>query len=83
MKNPINRYLINSPMLPTLKTDKDGGVTIYIQAESPGAEKEANWLPGPARTVHDGDALLLAATRVAEGAVEIAPGRAQQVSGRC
>ena len=34
-------------MLPTLKTDKDGGVTIYIQAESPGAEKEANWLPAP------------------------------------
>jgi len=47
VKNPINRYLINSPMLPTLKTDKDGGVTIYIQAESPGAEKEANWLPAP------------------------------------
>jgi hypothetical protein len=47
VKNPIDRYLINSPMLPTLKTDKDGGVTIYIQADSPGADKEANWLPAP------------------------------------
>ncbi len=45
--NPINRYLINSPMLPQLKRDADGGVTLYIQAVSPGAEKESNWLPAP------------------------------------
>ncbi|MBP2453317.1 DUF1254 domain-containing protein [Mycolicibacterium lutetiense] len=45
--NPINRYLINSPMLPTLKQDPDGGYTLYIQRESPGAEKESNWLPAP------------------------------------
>ena len=45
--NPINRYLINSPMLPNLKRDADGGLTLYIQAESPGAEKESNWLPAP------------------------------------
>jgi hypothetical protein len=45
--NPINRYLINSPMLPNLKKDSDGGVTIYIQYESPGKDKEANWLPSP------------------------------------
>jgi hypothetical protein len=45
--NPINRYLINSPMLPKLKRDADGGLTIYIQNESPGADKEANWLPAP------------------------------------
>jgi hypothetical protein len=47
VKNPINRYLINSPMLPDLKTDPDGGCTIYIQHESPGQDKEANWLPAP------------------------------------
>jgi hypothetical protein len=47
VKNPIDRYLINSPMLPDLKTDADGGLTIYIQAESPGKDKEANWLPSP------------------------------------
>jgi len=45
--NPINRYLINSPMLPQLKRDADGGITLYIQNESPGKEKEANWLPAP------------------------------------
>ncbi|WP_448141630.1 DUF1254 domain-containing protein [Stenotrophomonas bentonitica] len=47
VKNPIDRYLINSPMLPELKKDPDGGLTIYVQAESPGKEKQANWLPAP------------------------------------
>jgi len=47
VKNPINRYLINSPMLPHLKTDADGGLTIYIEADSPGKDKESNWLPAP------------------------------------
>jgi hypothetical protein len=47
VKNPIDRYLINSPMLPHLKLDLDGGLTIYIQAESPGGGKQANWLPAP------------------------------------
>jgi hypothetical protein len=45
--NPINRYLINSPMLPQLKKDSDGGVTLYIQNESPDKENESNWLPAP------------------------------------
>lgn len=47
VKNAINRYLINSPMLPDLKRDADGGLTIYIQNSSPGTEKESNWLPAP------------------------------------
>jgi len=47
VKNPINRYLINSPMLQQLKLDTDGGLTIYVQAESPGTDKESNWLPAP------------------------------------
>lgn len=45
--NRLNRYLINSPMLPNLKRDADGGLTLYIQHESPGKEKESNWLPAP------------------------------------
>jgi hypothetical protein len=47
INNPINRYLINSPMLPDLKTNSDGSLTIYIQKDSPGADKESNWLPAP------------------------------------
>jgi len=45
--NPIHRYLINSPMLPELKRNADGGLTIYIQKDSPGKDKESNWLPAP------------------------------------
>jgi hypothetical protein len=45
--NPLNRYLINSPMLPHLKRDPDGGVTLQLQHESPGQDNEANWLPAP------------------------------------
>jgi hypothetical protein len=45
--NPINRYLLNSPMLPQFKSDADGGITLYIQNGSPGGDKEANWLPAP------------------------------------
>ena len=45
--NPLNRYLINSPMLPDLKRDDDGGLTRHIQRESPGKDKESNWLPAP------------------------------------
>lgn len=45
--NPLNRYLINSPMLANLKRDADGGVTLYIQHQPPGSEQLANWLPAP------------------------------------
>jgi hypothetical protein len=46
--NPIDRYLLNSPMLPQMTKDADGGLTLYVQNESPGKDKEANWLPAPA-----------------------------------
>lgn len=47
VENPIQRYLINSPMLTSLVPDPDGGYTIYVQNSSPGPGKEANWLPAP------------------------------------
>lgn len=45
--NPIQRYLVNSQTLPSLVADPDGGYTLYLQHESPGREREANWLPAP------------------------------------
>jgi hypothetical protein len=47
IENPINRYLINSPMLANMKTNADGSLTLYVQKDNPGADKEANWLPAP------------------------------------
>lgn len=52
VENPINRYLINAPMLPNMKRNADGGLTLYIQHKSPGAEKESNWLPAPAGPIY-------------------------------
>jgi len=46
--NPINRYLINSPMLAGLKRIGTGEIVLYLQHESPGPELESNWLPAPA-----------------------------------
>jgi hypothetical protein len=52
IKNPINRYLINSAMLSGMKKNGDGSLTLYIQKDSPGADKESNWLPAPNDTIY-------------------------------
>lgn len=44
--NPLNRYSISARQ--KLKANHDGSVDLLIQHESPGADKEANWLPAPA-----------------------------------
>ena len=43
--NPINRYSISARQ--KLKANADGSTDLYIQNESPGADKESNWLPAP------------------------------------
>ena len=47
VENPINRYLISSSMLSTLKKNPDGSLTMYIQKDEPSADKKSNWLPAP------------------------------------
>ena len=48
IKNSIDRYLINSPMLPDLKKNADGSLTVYIQKDEPtDPVQKANWLPAP------------------------------------
>ncbi|MCY1249511.1 hypothetical protein D9M72_630540 [compost metagenome] len=34
-------------MLPRMKKNQDGSLTLYIQKDSPGADKQSNWLPAP------------------------------------
>ncbi|MCS5711302.1 DUF1254 domain-containing protein [Candidatus Berkiella aquae] len=45
VENPLNRYTV-SPRN-DLKQNNDGSIDLYIQHESPGKEKESNWLPAP------------------------------------
>jgi len=46
VSNPLNRYSISARQ--DLKANPDGSVDLYIQKDSPGADKESNWLPAPA-----------------------------------
>ncbi|MGE0037979.1 MAG: DUF1214 domain-containing protein, partial [Xanthobacteraceae bacterium] len=45
VNNPLNRYSISPRQ--NLKTNPDGSTDLYIQKDSPGADKESNWLPAP------------------------------------
>jgi hypothetical protein len=44
--NPISRYAIRD-RTPGTKVDADGSITLYLQSNSPGKDKESNWLPTP------------------------------------
>ena len=45
--NHKKRYLINSRMLPGLKRDADGGLTLALQHHEPPKAEQSNWLPAP------------------------------------
>ena len=45
--NPLNKFTVS--MRDNPKFNADGSLTLYFQNESPGADKEANWLPTPKR----------------------------------
>jgi hypothetical protein len=46
VNNPLNRYSISQRQ--DLQTNPDGSTDLYIQKDSPGKDKESNWLPAPA-----------------------------------
>ncbi|MGX1742157.1 DUF1254 domain-containing protein [Bosea sp. NPDC055353] len=52
VNNPLNRYSISARQ--NLQTNPDGSTDLYIQKDSPGKDKESNWLPAPA-----GDFILM------------------------
>ena len=43
--NSINRYTVSQRN--KFKTNPDGSIDLYIQRQSPGKDREANWLPAP------------------------------------
>ena len=43
--NPLNRYKIGLPA--KFKHNRDGSLNLYAQKDSPGRDKESNWLPAP------------------------------------
>ncbi len=45
--NTLGRYLVNSPMMDRFEKEADGSIIFHIRKESPGKEKESNWLPAP------------------------------------
>ncbi|MFJ5282761.1 DUF1254 domain-containing protein [Pseudomonas sp. NPDC088429] len=65
--NPVSRYLINSRMLPDLKLDADGGLTLYVQHASPDKDKQSNWLPAPSGPFYGVLRIYLPKPEVANG----------------
>ncbi len=45
--NPLDRYLLTSAMMDQFIKQEDGSIIFYIQKDTPGEDREANWLPAP------------------------------------
>jgi hypothetical protein len=47
IENPLDRYLLNSSIMDQFEQEKDGSLVLRIGKDSPGKERDANWLPAP------------------------------------
>jgi hypothetical protein len=67
IENPLDRYLLNSTMMEGFVFEDDGSLLINVQKDSPGAEREANWLPAPDGPFYLALRLYLPEQRVLDG----------------
>jgi len=47
VRNPLERYVLNSTMLEAFAFEPDGSLVLHVQKDSPGEALESNWLPAP------------------------------------
>jgi hypothetical protein len=47
IENPLDRYLLNSTTMDQFQLEKDGSLSLLIQKDPPGKNKQSNWLPAP------------------------------------
>ena len=69
VENSLNRYKIGSA--DKLKSASDGSTTLYIQADSPGKDKESNWRPAPKAPFYTLMRMYLPKIEVLNGQYEI------------
>jgi len=72
IENPIKRYSIGY-RTKSLKREVDGSLTIHVQNESPGSDKESNWLPTPKGQFYLVLRMYLPKWEVINGRYEIPP----------
>lgn len=47
VRNPLERYLLNSTMLDDFTYEDDGSLVLHVSTTSPDGDLENNWLPAP------------------------------------